>query len=53
MSQAEFALQFSFPISTPRNWEQGRRQPEGPARTLLKIIDRIPDAVRKALATAA
>jgi putative transcriptional regulator len=31
------------PIETVRNWEQGKRQPRGPARALLKLIDQAPD----------
>ena len=49
MSQAEFAAQFGISPATLRNWEQGRRQPEGPARVLLNIIDREPEAVRRVL----
>jgi hypothetical protein len=36
-----------------QNWEQGRRQPEGPARALLVIAAKAPDVVAKALAEAA
>ena len=32
-----------------RNWEQGRRVPEGPARVLLRVIERGPEAVRRAI----
>ena len=49
MSQGEFAAQFGISPATLRNWEQGRRQPEGPARLLLNIIEREPDAVQRAL----
>lgn len=49
LSQGEFAAQFGISPATVRNWEQGRRQPEGPARVLLNIIDREPDVVRRAL----
>lgn len=49
MSQGEFAAQFGINPATLRNWEQGRREPEGPARVLLNIIEREPDAVRRAL----
>src|SRR5262249_24715980 len=51
LSQREFALRFGFSLPTVRNWEQGHRVPEGPARVLLKIIEKEPDAVEKALAT--
>jgi putative transcriptional regulator len=36
-------------IDTLQNWEQGRRQPEGPARALLKIAECEPEAVERAL----
>lgn len=49
MSQGEFAAQFGISTATLRNWEQGRREPEGPARVLLNIIEREPEAVRRAL----
>jgi putative transcriptional regulator len=51
MSQVQFAEQFGINSSTLRNWEQGRRQPEGPARVLLAIIDREPEAVQRALSS--
>jgi putative transcriptional regulator len=49
LSQREFALRFGFSLATIRNWEQGHRAPEGPARALLTIIDKEPDAVVRAL----
>ncbi len=49
-SQSEFALMIGVSVSTLQNWEQGRRQPEGPARALLKIASKNPRAVAKALA---
>lgn len=49
MSQDRFAQSFGVSAATIRNWEQGRRRPEGPARVLLTVIDREPDAVRRAL----
>jgi putative transcriptional regulator len=51
MSQGDFAARFGISPATLRNWEQGRRQPEGPARVLLAIIDREPQAVQRALST--
>jgi putative transcriptional regulator len=36
-------------VATLRNWEQGRREPEGPARALLKVVAAMPKAVEKAL----
>jgi putative transcriptional regulator len=52
MSQAEFAARFGIPPGTLRDWEQGRRIPEGPARVLLKVIETDPKAVERALAAA-
>ncbi|MBI4728057.1 MAG: helix-turn-helix domain-containing protein [Acidobacteria bacterium] len=49
LSQSEFALLIGVSISTLQNWEQGRRQPEGPARALLRIAETHPEAVRDAL----
>jgi putative transcriptional regulator len=49
MSQGQFAAQFGISPATLRNWEQGRREPEGSARVLLNIIDREPEAVRRAI----
>ena len=48
-SQSEFALMIGVSVSTLQNWEQGRRQPEGPARALLRIAAENPKAVAKAL----
>lgn len=52
MSQAAFAARFGFSIKNVRNWEQGERQPQGPARAYLVVIDRNPQAVQRALARA-
>ena len=49
MSQPVFSDYFGFNVSTLRDWEQGRRVPEAPARALLLVIDKEPDAVRRAL----
>jgi len=49
LSQSAFAARFGFTAAAIRQWEQGRRQPHGPARVLLTIIDREPNAVRRAL----
>jgi putative transcriptional regulator len=49
LSQSDFAARFGFTAAAVRQWEQGRRQPHGPARVLLTIIDREPNAVRRAL----
>jgi putative transcriptional regulator len=52
LSQREFALKFGFSLGTLRHWEQGQRLPDGPARILLTIIDRDPEAVERALKVA-
>ena len=45
LSQGEFAALLGISIGTLRNWEQGRRTPEGPARVLLQVVAKHPDAV--------
>jgi putative transcriptional regulator len=52
LTQEQFASRFGVNIGTLRDWENHRREPEGPAQTLLKVIDHNPDAVRLALALA-
>lgn len=52
MTQQEFAARFGFSVNTLRHWEQGSRQPEGPTRAYLLVIDRAPQAVQKALQSA-
>jgi putative transcriptional regulator len=49
MTQEEFAGRFGFSVNTLRHWEQGKRQPEGPTRAYLLVIDRAPKTVQKAL----
>ena len=53
LSQGAFATLFGIPLATVKDWEQGRRQPDAPARAYLRVIARDPKAVRRALATAA
>jgi putative transcriptional regulator len=50
LSQREFADRFGLSLSTVRDWEQGRRQPDRSARILLRVIEREGDAVVRALA---
>ena len=52
MTQEAFAQRFGFSVNTLRHWEQGKRYPEGPARSYLKVIDRDPEAVVRALRAA-
>ena len=50
LSQRKFARILHVDVGTLRNWEQGRREPTGPARALLRAIKNDPRAVLKALA---
>lgn len=45
LSQPKFAAVMGISVGTLRNWEQGRRQPEGSARVLLRVVERHPEAV--------
>ncbi|MDC9614382.1 NadS family protein [Xenorhabdus khoisanae] len=49
LSQAGFAKLISVSVGTLRNWEQGRREPTGPAKALLRAIEKDPANVLKAL----
>jgi putative transcriptional regulator len=51
VSQADFALMIGVSVATLRNWEQGRRTPDGPALALLRVAARNPKAVIEALHT--
>ena len=50
LTQQQFAQEFGLELRTVQDWEQGRVLPTGAARTLLRIIERDPEAVRRALA---
>jgi putative transcriptional regulator len=49
LSQAKFAQLMGISVGTLRNWEQGRRDPEGPASVLLEVAFRRPDAIWEAV----
>ena len=49
LTQEEFASRYHIPLGTLRDWEQGRSQPDQPARAYLAVIARDPEHVRKAL----
>lgn len=53
LSQEGFAEALGISVHTLRNWEQGRRQPEGPAIALLRIAARHPHIVRENATSAA
>lgn len=50
LSQAKFARIIDVQVGTLRNWEQGRREPTGPAKALLRAIRNDPKHVLRALA---
>jgi putative transcriptional regulator len=45
LTQAQFAALLGISVRTLRNWEQGRRLPEGPARVLLQVAEKHPEAL--------
>ena len=49
LSQPAFARSIGIPLGTLKNWEQGRRRPEGPARVLLALIEKRPSIVQDEL----
>ena len=53
LSQAKFAEKLRVPVATVRDWEQHRRYPDAPARTLLGIVDADPKAAMKLIERAA
>ena len=53
LSQESFAQTYGFALSAVRDWEQGRRQPDRSARILLRVVEKEPEAVTRALAKSA
>jgi putative transcriptional regulator len=53
LTQTEFAQAVGISVHTLRNWEQGRRRPEGPALALLRIAARHPRIIRENLVSVA
>lgn len=49
ISQSQFAMMIGVSKATLQNWEQGRRVPDGPARALLCVVEKQPQAVLEAL----
>ncbi len=49
MSQSQLAKFLDLSLSTLQNWEQGRRGPSGAAQTLLRVMEKEPEAVMRAL----
>jgi len=50
LSQVNFAKRIAVPVGTLHSWERGESAPAGPARALLRIIDRVPETAINALA---
>ena len=50
LTQAQMATYLGTSTSGYRKWEQGHRAPSGAARTLLRVMEREPEAVLRALA---
>lgn len=53
MTQEAFAAAYRIPVGTLRDWEQGRKHPDAPARAYLMVIARDPEAVARLLERAA
>ena len=53
LTQTQFAQALGISVHTLRNWEQGRRHPDGPAIALLRIAARHPRVIRENLESAA
>ena len=53
LTQEEFALRYHIPLGTLRDWEQGRSEPDQPAKAYLTVIARDPEGVERALHPAA
>lgn len=50
LTRADFADRFGFGLDAVRSWEERRRRPSGATRTFLRVIEREPEAVQRALA---
>jgi putative transcriptional regulator len=52
MTQVVFSLRYGLPLASVRDWEQNRNTPTGPVRAYLRVIEKEPEAVERALANA-
>jgi putative transcriptional regulator len=52
LTQEEFALRFGLTVARVRDWEQKRSEPDAAARAYLKVIEKEPEAVKRALTVA-
>jgi putative transcriptional regulator len=51
LSQAEFAKRYRIPLGTLRDWEQGRTEPDAPARAYIEAISKNPEMIWQSLAS--
>lgn len=51
LTQQELSQRIDVSLETIRNWEQGKRSPTGPAKALLRVLDRAPEAALAALSS--
>ncbi len=51
LTQEEFAMRYRIPLGTLRDWEQGRSEPDQPARAYLEVIAADPEGVSRSLAS--
>jgi putative transcriptional regulator len=52
MTQERFAIRYGLTLARVRDWEQGRSSPDGAIRAYLKVIEKEPEAVERALTAA-
>ncbi|MDE2489035.1 MAG: helix-turn-helix domain-containing protein [Alphaproteobacteria bacterium] len=52
LTQEEFAVRYGFTVGRIRDWEQGRTSPAASDRVLLTVLEKEPEAVKRALAAA-
>jgi len=52
LTQEVFAIRYGLTLARVRDWEQGRSAPDGAVRAYLKVIEKEPEAVERALAIA-
>lgn len=52
LTQEQFATRFHIPLGTLRDWEQGRAEPDQPAKAYLRAIAGDPEAIQRALSVA-
>ncbi|MFO1465062.1 MAG: helix-turn-helix domain-containing protein [Steroidobacteraceae bacterium] len=50
LTQEEFASRYHIPLGTLRDWEQGRTEPDQPAKAFLRVIAKDPEKIYRLLA---